>query len=349
MATLAWLTERPSATVCAHPFRFDRHVLMKRLALTFLFAAAGACQMPALAAQIAHGGNEPTALHAEHAAGPAPIHFHYFDAKPTSTPAKPMDAKALQTLGQHWVTQCSQGGQFADLAATFAPNPALSAKEREALPKRFDRTRFEALAIAAWRKANAVLPQAPLNLCVELVDAHSRFVDKAMRGVAGLTAGSGKIMLKVSVDADWARMLPFALAHELHHSYWASHDFDPAKPFTLADYLVFEGRADYFAHSLYPDTLAPWDKALTDDQFATLWPRLHDDMGSTDFAMMRAVMFGDPRHDIPQWAGYSIGYRLVSQRMQRKPNMDIQTMTASPASAFLPATPAENHGQPNPH
>lgn len=314
---------------------------MKRIALTLLFAAACTWQLPALA-QATPVENAHTVLHAKNAAAPAPIHFHYFDAGLTSTPAHPIDAKALQTLGQHWVAQCSQGGQFATLAATFAPNPALSAKEREALPKRFDRARFEALATAAWRKANAVLPQAPLNLCVELVDAHSSFIDKAMRGVAGLTAGSGKIMLKISVDADWARMLPYALTHELHHSYWASHDFDPGKPFTLADYLVFEGRADYFAHSLYPDTLAPWDQALTDRQFTALWSRLRGDMDSTDFAMMRAVMFGDPRQHIPQWAGYSIGYRLVTQRMQRKPAMDIQAMTASPASAFLPSTPTRD-------
>ena len=177
---------------------------MQRITLTFLFAAACACQMWALA-QATHIENEHTVQREKDASGPSPIHFHYFDAGLTSTPAHPLDAKALQTLGQQWVAQCSQGGQFAHLAATFAPSPALSAKEREALPKRFDRARFEALATAAWRKANAVLPQAPLNLCVELVDAHSTFIDKTMRGVAGLTAGSGKIMLKVSVDADWAR------------------------------------------------------------------------------------------------------------------------------------------------
>lgn len=89
--------------------------------------------------------------------------------------------------------------------------------------------------------------------------------------------------------------------------------------------------------------LAPWDQALTDHQFATLRPRLRGDTGSTDSATMRAVMFGDPRQHIPQWAGYSIGYRLVNQRMQRKPAMDIPAMTASPASAFLPATPAKGH------
>lgn len=312
---------------------------MKFISLTFVLVAACVCELPG-DARAQSPRSEQAAPLAKAATGPAPIHFHYFDAGLTSSPAHPLDTKSLQALGQRWVAQCSEGGQFASLAATFAPNPSFSAKEREALSKRFDQARFEALATAAWRKANATLPQAaPLNLCVELVDAHSEFITKAMHGVTGLTAGSGRIMLKVSVDADWARMLPYALAHELHHSYWASHDFDPAKPFSLLDYMVFEGRADYFAHLLYPDTFAPWDEALTDSQFAALWPRLRGDADSTDFAMMRAVMFGDPRQQIPQWAGYSVGYRLVAQRMQLKPAMDIATMTAAPASAFLPAVP----------
>jgi len=232
---------------------------------------------------------------------------------------------------------------FARLAPTFAPDPRLSTKSREADFQRFDRSRFEALATTAWRKAGAVLPQGSLDLCIELVDKSDVFVDQVMHGVAGLTAGAGKIMLKVSVDADWAQRLPFALAHELHHSYVAAHYVNKRRfhlggnsAFTLADYLVFEGRADYFAHQLYPETAAPWDHALTDQQFTALWPRVRKLLGSTDFPTMRAVMFGDPSRHIPRWAGYSIGYRLVALRMKQKPVMDISAMTAAPTAAFVP-------------
>lgn len=276
-------------------------------------------------------------LHAAEHRAPGPIRFHYFDAQVVAANAShALDAKALHALGQDWLRQYSKGGQFAALASTFAPDSGYTAPSRARLLKHFERSRFEALARATWHKANAVLAQDSLDLCVELVDDHDAFVNTAMHGVAGLTAGSGKILLKVSVDADWTRTLPFALAHELHHSYWAGHYFDPAKPFTLMDYLSFEGRADYFAHSLYPHSLAPWDNALTDAQFQALWSYLHNELTSTDFRAMRAVMFGDPAHGIPRWAGYSLGYRLVSQRMQRKPAMDIAAMTAAPASAFMP-------------
>lgn len=50
-------------------------------------------------------------------------------------------------------------------------------------------------------------------------------------------------------------------------------------------------------------------------------------------------MFGAPQAGIPAWAGYSIGYRLVSERMAREPALDLEAMTAAPASAFIPAPP----------
>jgi hypothetical protein len=279
---------------------------------------------------------------AEHRASPS-IHFHYFDEEVAeASQSRPLDEKALHALGERWVKQCSEGGVFADFAPTFAPGLHLSAKSREANFKRFDKSRFEALAATAWRKADAVLPQDSLDLCIELVDKSDVFVDQMMHGVAGLTAGAGKIMLKVSVDSKWAQRLPFALAHELHHSYVAAHYAgNGSSAFTLADYLVFEGRADYFAHQLYPVPVAPWDHALTETQFDALWPRVRKLLGSTDFPTMRAVMFGDPGRHIPRWAGYSIGYRLVTQRMKQKPVMDITAMTAAPTAAFIPGESAK--------
>jgi len=35
-------------------------------------------------------------------------------------------------------------------------------------------------------------------------------------------------------------------------------------------------------------------------------------------------------------AGYSVGYRLVSERMARTPTLDMKAMTAAPASEFIP-------------
>ena len=59
-------------------------------------------------------------------------------------------------------------------------------------------------------------------------------------------------------------------------------DFDANSPFTLADYLVFEGRADYFAGRLFTHR-APWTTALDTDAYASTWLAMSKDLSTTDW------------------------------------------------------------------
>ena len=148
--------------------------------------------------------------------------------------------------------------------------------------------------------------------------------------------GSGRITLRIHPDADWRKTLPYAVAHEMHHSYWARHHYDPAKPFTLAGYLVLEGRADYFAGTLFTHP-APWTAALDAAAYTAAWraaveaARLHR-LGHASGRDVRLAAAWHPK----AWAGYSIGYRLVSERMARAPRIDMKAMSAAPASEFIP-------------
>jgi hypothetical protein len=234
-----------------------------------------------------------------------------------------------------WSAECVAGGEFADIAVGYAPDPRMGIDERKAQAAKFDRAGFVQIATAAWEKANAALPQEPMRVCVDLAPAADTFTRDQMGGVAGVTAGRGRVILRIHPDADWRAALPYALAHEMHHSYWAEHHFDPKRPFTLADYMVFEGRADYFAGTLFTHA-APWVTALDPAAYATAWRAISKNLGATDWGTLRAAMFGSPQAGIPMWAGYSIGYRLVSDRMARTPALDLGAMTAAPASAFMP-------------
>ena len=234
-----------------------------------------------------------------------------------------------------WSARCVDGGEFAAVARSEAPDPRIGADERRAQAAKFDTGEFVRLATAAWRRTNAELPQKPVRVCVDLAAVADTFIRDRMGGVTGVTAGAGRIVLKIHPDADWQKALPYAVAHELHHSYWAEHHYDPAAPFTLADYLVFEGRADYLAGTLFGHG-TPWTTALDDAAYATTWRAVSKELNVTQFETLRAVMFGSPKDGLPQWAGYSIGYRLVRERMARAPALDLKAMTAAPASEFMP-------------
>jgi hypothetical protein len=233
-----------------------------------------------------------------------------------------------------WASDCIDGGEFAAIAARSAPDPRMAEPDRKALAAALDEAEFTRIATAAWDKANAALPQGPIRVCVDFAPASDTFTSERMGGVAGVTAGHGRILLRVSPTADWRSALPYALAHEMHHSYWAQHYFHVDQPFTLADYMVFEGRADYFAGTLFPHH-APWTQALDPDAYAKTWNVLSKQLDATDPRILMAGMFGSPQAGIPMWAGYSIGYRLVSERMARVPKLDLAAMTAAPAAEFM--------------
>jgi uncharacterized protein YjaZ len=191
------------------------------------------------------------------------------------------------------------------------------------------------IATDAWQRANVALPQGPLRVCVDVARSGDTFTRDAMGGIAAVTAGHGRIILRIHPDADWRAALPYTLAHEMHHSYWLEHHFDAAKPFTLLDYMALEGRADYFAGVLFRHA-APWTSALDPAAYATTWRALSPRLAATEWPTLQSAMFGSPQAGIPMWAGYSIGYRLVSERMAREPKLDLKAMTAASASEFMP-------------
>jgi len=235
-----------------------------------------------------------------------------------------------------WNAQCVAGGEFAAFAGSYAPDWRMGADARKAQATKFDRGEFERLATDAWRRANAALPQGPLRVCVDLAADTDAFTRDVMGGVAGVTAGHGRIVLRIHPDGNWRATLPYALVHEMHHSYWLEHHFDARQPFTLATYLALEGRADYFAETLFARR-APWTTALDATAYDTAWRTISTQVNATDWSVLQAAMFGSPQAGIPTWAGYTIGYRLVSERMARAPKLDLKAMTAAPASEFIPA------------
>jgi hypothetical protein len=123
-----------------------------------------------------------------------------------------------------WTDQCVAGGAFADFAGSHAPDPRMSADARKAQGAKFDRREFERVATAAWRSANAALPQGPLRVCIDLAAGTDTFTRDVMGGVAAVAAGSGRIILRIHPDANWQAALPYALGHEMHHSYWPTLD-----------------------------------------------------------------------------------------------------------------------------
>jgi uncharacterized protein YjaZ len=162
----------------------------------------------------------------------------------------------------------------------------------------------------ALKMCKQTLPNDSLTIYVIPANSDYKQILMAMSGIMGLTAGSKQIILTIEPGIPgWENMLEYAVAHEYNHAYWTKMNFGQSAHWTLLDYLVFEGRGDYFAHLLYPAIKAPWTMALSEKMKPDLWNKVKPRLQDEDFNFQREVMFGSANY--PNWGGYSLGYDIV--------------------------------------
>ena len=146
-----------------------------------------------------------------------------------------------------------------------------------------------------------------------------------LKGYTGFGGRPGQVLVQVwPTDYNIPR-LPAAAAHALHHNIrltvepWA---FDT----TVGQYIVMEGLAEAFAAELYgEESLGPWSDALDDGEMAEVKPRYAEAMNISGFNKIRGYIFGDWAAEeygyeavgLPDFAGYTIGYRLVRAYIER--------------------------------
>lgn len=257
-----------------------------------------------------------------------------FDGQSTyaqSPPGSDLQAKWRENVFAAYFDRCAGGGEYAFLAAAMLSQPISDLtglrQELTALGKS-DASLREAVK-DTFSKAEKRLPGPDVQLCV--LAAHPAMtVIQQMNGVSGLTAGTGKIIFEVRPEGEWLKFVPFAFAHEYHHSAWTFRQGGKLPSFDLAQYLVFEGRADSFAHVLFPDQTAPWDDSLSDKDEAAVWKQMQPHLKESDMMAERAFMFGGPVSGgptVPHWAGYTIGYRIVQSWLKRHPKASVEEWT----------------------
>lgn len=118
--------------------------------------------------------------------------------------------------------------------------------------------------------------------------------------------------------------LPALAVHELHHKVRLA--FEPwNEGTTVGQYLVLEGLAEAFAAERFgEELLGPWTKALSEGELETARPVMREALDVTGFNEIRGYIFGDwaaPRfgyepRGLPDFVGYSMGYRLVREYLR---------------------------------
>lgn len=188
--------------------------------------------------------------------------------------------------------------------------------------------------IGALNKSRQNIDNDSLTIYIIPSNPDNRDVIKAMSGIMGLTAGSKQIILTIEPDVlGWENMLEYAVAHEFNHAYWTNVNFCKSAKWTLLDYLVFEGRGDYFAHLLYPNVITPWTSALNENEKLDLWNTIKPNLQSEDLSYQMEVMFGSKNY--PVWGGYSLGFDIVQKALSNDKKLKPINWTNSSSDKIL--------------
>ena len=181
----------------------------------------------------------------------------------------------------------------------------------------------------ALKKSNNYLLEEEIitTVCILPADPANFFISNQMKGVTGITYEKGKILILINpLTEDWKNTLNYTIAHEYHHSTWSTRQTRAGNKisFTVLDYLILEGRADSFAHMVYPNMNAPWVENLEDEK--KIWEKIKPNLKNTDYTYMQKVIFGD-YSEYPLWTGYKIGYSIVQTFLKNNPNISIEEWT----------------------
>ena len=137
---------------------------------------------------------------------------------------------------------------------------------------------------------------------------------KRYGGVSGVAQGNNSMSLFFLKDFSKESLLN-TTAHEYHHTV----ALDEPNRATMLDYIILEGKAEFFAHKLYPMESSEAIAPLLDHSLEHVIPELNAERLTTD-----DLFFGNYEKQIPSFTKYRLGYMIVSDFVKQHPEISLK-------------------------
>jgi uncharacterized protein YjaZ len=155
-------------------------------------------------------------------------------------------------------------------------------------------------------------------------------------GIGGYSQNANLIF--VSLDPKFPNLsksigqeLKSTLAHEMHHCMrWREVGYGN----TLLEALITEGLADHFDLEMYGRDPYPWDLALDKNQIEKFLKKAKAEFNNKDYDHT-TWFFGSKNKNIPRWTGYSLGFKIVSDYLQKNPDKKSSSLYNTSAKEFV--------------
>lgn len=181
------------------------------------------------------------------------------------------------------------------------------------------------------RAANIHLKHSNCNILV-FADPDQAIPEE---GLGGRAWGSDWIRMdidpntKLGVGKAVQTYLQGMVAHELHHSRRAT---SVGYGETLGEAMVSEGLAQAYQEFLYPKVNVAYAHHLTTHEIKKAWKKAQAEIVSKKYDHSE-WFYGTGK--LKRWAGYSLGYNIVKQFMERERENNPAVLVDVPANAFL--------------
>jgi len=213
------------------------------------------------------------------------------------------------------------------------PSPAASVVFVDPQELAAEQAAITALLLQTAEQAGGVLPLGFVRFTVSTERA--RLIPGW--GFGGYTVGPSDV--DIVVDPAYpglAQILPERLpplaAHELHHAArWQGIGYPYS---TLLEALATEGLADHFGIDLTGSPIPPWCDAFPENQTEEYVARARAELDSPTYD--HAAWFFGRGAELPNWVGYTLGFRLVGDYLAGHPGSSAAGLVHTPADAFRP-------------
>lgn len=187
----------------------------------------------------------------------------------------------------------------------------------------------ERIAAEALKRAAKVLGPTDLKIIIE--EDKGQAIPET--GIGGSTPDSHTIFVyldpeNLNLQQNLEREVRSTVTHEYHHAV-RNRSIDWQTD-TLLGAMITEGLADHFDLEVNGGEPRPWSIALLDDQLEESERKTEPFYENRNFDW-GLWFFGSQPDQVPRWAGYALGFKLVG---------DYLTKTGEKASALVSA-PAE--------
>jgi len=195
------------------------------------------------------------------------------------------------------------------------------AEDLKEISRILSRSKIEKRILALLKECEHVLPTSQVNVFIfplARTRKNMKVVDD-LYGVTAYTPWQKNFLLFIHPQRGWKKYFDLTVVHEYNHSV-RMHYFKPNENRTILDHIVLEGLADNFVKRVtgfIPTWAKPFQKKTEKKILKKIKGRIFNKVDYYNFHENLGIMFGDK--EFPHWAGYRIGFSIVSNFLRKNP------------------------------